>query len=167
MKKKIIALLLSVVALFSFVLVGCSKYTSTSTDNKEETKQEAKKDDKKEDSKKFNYIKADELKSKIEKKEKVIILDIQVKDEFDKHHIKGAIETSAYPVKTDEDKAKLDKVMDKLTSSEEPIAIICPKGKGGAEKTYNYLKGKGIKEDRLLILEKGQSGWTYEDLLEK
>lgn len=167
MKKKIIALLLSVVALLSFVLVGCSKDTSTSTDNKEETKQEAKKDDKKEESKKFNYIKADELKSKIEKKEKVIILDIQVKDEFDKHHIKGAIETNAYPVKTDEDKAKLDKVMDKLTSSEDPIAIICPKGKGGAEKTYNYLKEKGIKEDRLLILEKGQSGWTYEDLLEK
>ena len=70
MKKKIIALLLSVVALLSFVLVGCSKDTSTSTDNKEETKQEAKKDDKKEESKKFNYIKADELKSKIEKKEK-------------------------------------------------------------------------------------------------
>ena len=168
MKKKIIALLLSVVALFSFVFVGCSKDTANDTNTKEETKQETKKDDKKDEAaKEYNYIKADELKSKIEKKEKIIILDIQVKDEFDKHHIKGAIETNAYPVKTDEDKAKLDKVMDKLTSSEDPIAIICPKGKGGAEKTYNYLKEKGIKEDRLLILEKGQAGWTHEDLLEK
>ncbi|AUM95639.1 TPA: rhodanese-like domain-containing protein [Clostridium botulinum] len=164
MKKKIVALLLSVVALFSFIFAGCSQNTATNADKKEETKQEDKKD---EAAKKFNYIKADELKSKIEKKEKIIILDIQVKDEFDKHHIKGAIETNAYPVKTDEDKAKLDKVMDKLTSSEDPIAIICPKGKGGAEKTYNYLKEKGIKEDRLLILEKGQAGWTHEDLLEK
>ncbi len=65
MKKKIIAVLLSVVALFSFVFVGCSKGTSSTADTKEETKQETKKDDKKDEaSKEYNYIKADEIKIK-------------------------------------------------------------------------------------------------------
>ncbi len=96
MKKKIVALLLSVVALFSFIFMGCSQNTATNADKKEETKQEDKKDDA---SKKFNYIRADELKSKIEKKEKIIILDIQVKDEFAKHHIKGAIELTHIQLK--------------------------------------------------------------------
>ncbi|EJO5348543.1 rhodanese-like domain-containing protein [Clostridium botulinum] len=165
MKKKIIALLVSVIALFSFIFVGCNKDTASNADTKKETKQVS--DKKSEEAKKYNYIKADELKSKIEKKEKMIIVDIQIKDEFSQHHIKGAIETNAFPVKTDEDKVKLDKIMDKLTASEDPITIVCPRGKGGAKNTYDYLKEKGIKEDRLLILEKGQSGWPYEELLEK
>lgn len=168
MKKKIVTLVLSMLVLFSFTLAGCSKDESKSTSTKEETKQEAKQDNKKaEEKNEYNYIKAEELKSKIEKKEKIIIVDIQVKDDFDKHHIKGAIETNAFPAKTDEQKAKIDKIMDKLTASKDPIAIICPGGKTGAKNTYNYLKEKGIKESRLLILGNGQGGWPYEDLLEK
>lgn len=34
MKKKIVALLLSVVALFSFIFVGCSQNTATNADKK-------------------------------------------------------------------------------------------------------------------------------------
>ncbi|WP_050607546.1 rhodanese-like domain-containing protein [Clostridium niameyense] len=166
MKKKLISLLLAAIALFSFMLVGCGN-TEEKKDAKNDQKQEQKQEDKKKEATKFNYIKADELKSKIEKKEPVIIVDIQVKDDFKKHHIKGAIETNAFPVKEDTDKAKLDKVMDKVKGSEDPVVIVCPRGKKGAERTYEYFKEKGIKEDRLLILENGQSGWKYDELLEK
>ena len=55
----------------------------------------------------FNYYTAEQTKDAIENAEDVILLDIQVEEEWEAHHIKGAIPTHAYPVKTDEEKAKL------------------------------------------------------------
>lgn len=115
----------------------------------------------------FKYLKAEELKRYIETKKPIQMLDIQVEDEFKKHHIKGVIPTHAYPVKTAEEKAKIDKVLPTLTASNEPIAIVCPAGGGGAERTYAYLLEKGLDENRLFILESGQKGWKFEELLEK
>lgn len=114
----------------------------------------------------FNYYTADQTKAAIESKEDMILLDIQVEDEWNKHHIQGAIPTNAYPVETDEDKAKLDAVLDQL-EGDKPIVIVCPGGKGGAQRTVAHLESKGIVPERLFILENGQGGWPYEDLLEK
>ena len=96
----------------------------------------------------------------------MILLDIQVEEEWEAHHIKGAIPTHAYPVKTDEEKAKLDVVIDDL-QGDQPIIVICPGGGGAATRTIEYLETKGIAPERLFILENGQSKWPYEDLLEK
>ncbi len=115
---------------------------------------------------KFKYYTADQVKESIEKKKDIILLDIQVEKEYNEHHIKGVIPTYAYPVKTDEEKAKLNAALPKLEGTS-PIVIVCPGGAGGAERTYEFLKEKGIKEDRLFILEKGQKAWPYADLLEK
>jgi len=115
----------------------------------------------------FQYYKADQLKQDIEKKTPLKIVDIQVEDEYNAHHIQGAIPTYAYPVKTDEEKAKLGKVLPELKSSQDPIVIVCPKGGSGAKNTYQYLVDQGIAESRLFILENGQSGWPYTELLEK
>jgi len=114
----------------------------------------------------FNYYTADQTKQAIENKEDIILVDIQVEDEWNQHHIQGAIPTYAYPVDTDEEKAKLDGIMDKL-EGEQPIIIVCPGGKGGAQKTVAHLESKGIAPERLFILENGQKGWPYEELLEK
>jgi hypothetical protein len=46
------------------------------------------------------------------------------------------------------------------------VVIVCPRGAGGARRTYNYLRDKGIAAERLLILEKGQEGWTCGALTE-
>lgn len=115
----------------------------------------------------FNYRTAEAVKANIENSDDILLVDIQPEEGWNEHHIKGAIATHAYPVDTDEDKAKLDAILPTLEGSESAIIIVCPKGGGGAEKTYKYLLEKGIKEERLFILEKGQAGWPYEDLLEK
>ncbi len=113
----------------------------------------------------YNYYTAEQTKEAIEKGNNIILLDIQVEEEWNAHHIKGAIPTHAYPVKTDEERAKLDVVLPQL-DGEQPIIVICPGGANGAKRTIDYLQTKGIKEDRLFILENGQGKWPYNELLE-
>jgi rhodanese-related sulfurtransferase len=159
MKKKIImgAMLFAM----TFTVVGCGANSAeVSTDTQQEQTQEQEKEET------FNYYTAEQLKTAIENNEKLIMVDIQVEDAWNEHHIKGAISTKAYPVKTDDEKAKIDAIMDKL-DGDDPIVVICPGGKGGAQNTVNHLKSKGIAEERLFILENGQGGWPYEELLEK
>lgn len=115
----------------------------------------------------YHYISAADVKQKVEKQENILLLDIQVKDEFDQHHISGAMETHAYPVKSETDQGKLEAVLTKAKKSAEPIVIICPRGGGGAKRAYDYLKGQGIAEDRLMILEGGQAKWPYKEMLAK
>lgn len=95
------------------------------------------------------------------------IIDIQVEQEFAAGHIKGAQPTYAYPVKTEQDQAKLDAITATLNSTDSPVVIVCPRGAGGAERTFHYLATKGVATSRLLILEKGQAGWNCPDLTDK
>lgn len=115
----------------------------------------------------FKYYTADQLKQAIEKKTPLKIVDIQVETEYKAHHIQGVIPTYAYPVKTDEEKAKVAKILPELKASQDPIVVVCPKGAGGAKNTIQYLADQGIPESRLLILENGQAGWPYAELLAK
>jgi len=85
----------------------------------------------------------------------VILIDIQPAADFEKHHLPGAIETNAYPVKSDEEKKRLDKSLDTIKKSEELVVIICPRGGSGAINSYNYYLSQGIPENRLTILKGG------------
>ncbi|MEF9952262.1 MAG: rhodanese-like domain-containing protein [Clostridium sp.] len=154
--KKLIAMGIATILATSFLFVGCTakeeKPASTTAKKEEKT---------------YQYYKAEEVKDIVEKNKSAIILDVQVKEDFDKHHIKGAIATYAYPTKTAEDTAKLDAVIPKIKDSKDPVVVVCPGGKGGATRAIDYLVGKGIDKSRFFILEKGQGGWPYENLLEK
>ena len=108
----------------------------------------------------YNYYSQSQLKSTIENQSPVVILDVQVEADFEAHHIEGAIATYAFPVKSDEDKAKIDAQIELLEGTDGDIVIVCPKGRVGAERTYEYLIEKGIDSERLFILEGGQAGWT-------
>lgn len=147
--KKTLYLVVIMVIVLTFFVIGCS-----SDKNAENTTE-------------FKYYTAEQLKQSIIAEKPVIIVDIQVKEEFNKHHIKGAIPTYAYPVKSAEDKAKLEKILPELKKSDDPIVIVCPRGAGGAERTYKYFADIGIDKNRLYILENGQAGWPYDELLEK
>jgi len=114
----------------------------------------------------YNYISAGDLESRLKAEAPANILDIQVEEEFSRHHIKGAIPTYAYPVKNDIDHAKLDSAITQLNTNSDPVVIVCPRGGGGAKRTYDYLLQQKVSEDRLLILEKGQGGWAYPSLTE-
>jgi rhodanese-related sulfurtransferase len=111
-----------------------------------------------------NYVEPDQFKQWLESGKIIQIIDIQVPADFQKHHFKGSIETNAYPVKSADDKQKLDKAIPQLSSGQEDIVVICPRGGGGAKNAYDYLKEKGIAEKRLFILEDGMQGWLYKQL---
>jgi len=113
----------------------------------------------------YNYISPSDLKSRIQSGSLPLILDIQVEEEFSRHHIEGAVATFAYPVKSGEEKSRVSAVLDRITGSTEPVVIVCPRGGGGARRTYDHLLTEGFGEERLLILEKGQAGWPYPELL--
>jgi len=112
----------------------------------------------------YHYISPEKLKSNIESDSGMLIVDIQVEDEFAKHHIKGSMPTYAYPVKSASDTNKLDAAYQMQQETDKPLVIVCPRGAGGAKRSYNYLRKKGVAEDKLLILEKGMSGWPYPEL---
>lgn len=114
-----------------------------------------------------NYIKPLEMKQAYEGKKPMIIVDIQTAADFTKQHLPGSIETDAYPVKSVEDKQRLDKSLATINASADPVVIICPRGKGAAKSTYEYLLSRGVAESRLLILEDGIQGWPYQDMLKK
>ncbi|NIP26154.1 MAG: rhodanese-like domain-containing protein, partial [Phycisphaerae bacterium] len=46
----------------------------------------------------YNYIEAEDLLQRLQKNEELVLLDIQVEEEYQKHHIEGAVATYAYPV---------------------------------------------------------------------
>ncbi|MDK9712234.1 rhodanese-like domain-containing protein [Acidaminobacter sp.] len=114
----------------------------------------------------YQYYTAEQTKAAIENNAEIILLDIQVEDEWNAHHIEGAVPTYAYPVKTPEDEAKLAAILPDL-AGEQPIIVICPGGAGGATRSIDYLMAQGVAPERLFILENGQSKWPYEELLAK
>jgi len=117
--------------------------------------------------KSYQYISPAETKNKLLQQQPLTFVDIQVEKEFNQHHLPGALATYAYPVKSDEDQAKLDAVLPQLQSSTVPVVIVCPRGGGGAKRAYDHLQQQGISSDRLFILEKGQQGWPYPEQLAK
>jgi len=108
-----------------------------------------------------NYVKPDIFKQWLTNNRSLVIVDIQPAKEFGEHHFKGSIETNAFPSKSDEEKRRLDNVLPKIQASKGEVVIICPKGKGGAVNTYEYLQSKGVPESRLFILEGGIESWPY------
>lgn len=115
------------------------------------------------DEKKYNYIDAQATAELIRQNAKIVILDIQEKDDFDKEHLKGAVATYAYPVKTDAQKASIEAVLAKITP-EDKVIVVCPRGGGGAEKTYDFLMEKGLPKAQILTLKNGQKGWPRDEI---
>lgn len=114
-----------------------------------------------------NYIEPQELKELLDKKQPVILVDIQPAADFEKQHIVGSIETNAFPAKSDEEKARLDKTLPIIKASKDPVVVVCPRGKSGAKNSYEYLMKQGVAEDRLQILEGGIAEWPYKELFVK
>jgi rhodanese-related sulfurtransferase len=115
----------------------------------------------------YNFISAEQMKTKITTGNDVIVVDIQEENDFNKHHLPGSIATYAYPVKTDSERATIDKAIAKYNETGQQVVIVCPRGEGGAKRCYDYMKSKNVPEEKLTILEKGMAGWPYTEMLEK
>ena len=114
-----------------------------------------------------NYVKPDVFRQWLRSHKSMVIVDIQPSEYFLEQHFKGSIMTDAYPVRTDEDKKRLDPAVKKIRESKKDVVIICPKGKAASGNAYDYLKSQGIPESRLFILEGGIGGWPYKEMLLK
>jgi rhodanese-related sulfurtransferase len=114
-----------------------------------------------------NFLEPEEFKKWLQTGKKVIIVDIQPHEDFVKHHFKGSIETNAFPANNDDLRKRIDKALPIINKSNDPVVVICPRGRSGAQNTYDYLKSKGVPESRLYILKGGIAGWPYPELFEK
>lgn len=114
-----------------------------------------------------NYVKPEDFKKWLETGKRMIIVDIQPKEEFEKHHFQGSIETNAFPAKTDEEKNRLEPALKTAKESKDDVVIVCPRGRSGAMNTYEYFKANGISENRLFILEGGIADWPYKEMFQK
>lgn len=113
----------------------------------------------------YNFVSPEELKSRMEANQPMVLVDIQVEKEFGAHHLEGAVPTFAYPVKSEAERKKIDPVIEKLKTNPQDVVIICPRGKGGAKRCYDYMVSRGIPEEKIAILQKGQGGWPYKEFL--
>jgi len=113
---------------------------------------------------KYNYITAEETAELIRTApESIVLVDIQEKEGFDKEHLKGAIDTYAYPVKTDKDKAGIAALIPNIKPNQKVI-VICPRGGGGADRAYDFIVESGINKDMVFTLKKGQEGWPRDKI---
>jgi rhodanese-related sulfurtransferase len=110
----------------------------------------------------YHYISAEDVQKRLNHGPAMILVDICSVEQFSKGHVAGAIETNAYPVKTEQEKASLAKVLPTIQASAEDVVIVCPRGGGGAKNTVDFYKSQGVAEERLLILDKGMDNWPYE-----
>ena len=112
----------------------------------------------------YNYISVQELKARMDAGDhengSLAIMTSQTENEYKTGYIKAAYPTYARPLKTDADYAKLIPFLNKVKDTDEDIVFICPRGKGGAEKPYDYFKSNGFDEKRLIILKGGQTAFS-------
>ena len=115
----------------------------------------------------FNYLEADQFKEWLSTEKPVIIVDIQVKNEFAAHHFPNSIETNAFPVKTEAQQKMIDQAVIAYEKSGYDVVVVCPRGGGGAKRCYSYLKSRGVPEKKLTILKGGVEKWPYPEMLIK
>ncbi len=119
---------------------------------------------------KYNYITAEKTAELMrEDASKLVLIDIQEKDDFEEEHLKGAIATYAYPVKTEDEKARLRALLADI-KADQKVIIICPRGGGGADRAYDFYLENGIAKENLFTLKDGQYGWprdSISDVLDK
>lgn len=113
----------------------------------------------------FNYLEADQFKEWLESSRPVIIVDIQVAEEFAAHHFSGSIETNAFPVESEAERKMIDPAVAAYLQSGHDVVVVCPRGGGGAKRCYSYLKSRGVPEDKLTILKGGVAKWPYRAML--
>ncbi len=113
----------------------------------------------------YGYYTAEELKTKLEAGDSMVIVDIQPEEYYEQAHLPGSVPTYAYPADTDELRSMLDAALESINASTDPVVIVGMGGKTGAENAAEYYALKGVPAERLFILEGGSVSWPYDELL--
>jgi len=114
----------------------------------------------------FNYVAPEQFKQWIESGKPMILVDIQDKPSFAKHHFPGSIETNSFPTESEAERKRLDPAVAAFQKTKHDVVVICPRGGGGAKRTYSYMKSQGVPEGKLFILTGGVDKWPHRAMLE-
>lgn len=112
----------------------------------------------------YHYVTPETMKSWLDEKQPITIVDIQIEKDYVQHHLPGSIATYAYPVKTDQQRTAIDKAVEQYKKDGKNMIIVCPRGAGGAKRCYDYLKASDVPEEKLVILKGGAEGWPYKEM---
>ncbi len=113
----------------------------------------------------YNSISSDEFIKILQEKKPVHVVDIQKKNNYLQKHFADSVGTNAYPVKTDQEKSRINAVLAPLQANTDPVVIVGPRGTRAAQKAYAYLMEQGIAPQRLAILDKGMRDWPAPEML--
>ncbi len=113
----------------------------------------------------FQYVDAAQFKQWLAAKKPLILADIQKLPDYRKHHFYGAIGTTAYPVKSDADRAKLMNVVEMFEKTGNMVVIIGPRGKASARRAFAFLVENGVPREKIVILTGGIHDWPDREML--
>lgn len=112
----------------------------------------------------YNYISVEDVKVRLDAGDhengSMAITTSQTEKEYKTGHIKAAFPTYARPLKTEADFSKLIPFLNQVKDTKEDIVFICPRGKSGAERPYDFFRKNGVSEERLMIMEGGQAAFN-------
>jgi rhodanese-related sulfurtransferase len=113
----------------------------------------------------YRYIEPADMKQWLETGKEMVLVDIQPAKDFARQHFQGAIETNSFPTESAEERQRLDKAVAAYREKPADVVVVCPRGGGGAKRTYDYLKASGVPEGKLFILTGGMDKWPYKELV--
>ena len=113
----------------------------------------------------YNLMEPEELKVSLDSGQPLILLDIQPENAYKEHHFYGSLATYAYPAKNTSETRSLDQAVSLYETNRYNVVIVGPRGGRAAQRTHDYLAGRGIPEEQLFILKGGIIQWPYKEML--
>lgn len=96
---------------------------------------------------------------------KTLVVDVQTPGGYTQMHFQGSLPTYAYPVRTPEQKKRIESVIPAIKKTDKPVVLVCPGGITGAPNARLHLLSKGIPNKRLYVLQGGTFGFPWKDML--
>ncbi len=96
---------------------------------------------------------------------KTLVVDVQTYGGYMQMHFPGSLTTHAYPVRTPEQKKRVEAVIPAIKKTKKPVVLVCPGGITGAPNARLHLISKGIPNRRLYVLRGGTWAFPWKDML--
>ena len=97
--------------------------------------------------------------------DKALVVDVQTYGGYTQMHFPGSLPTHAYPVRTAEQKKRVESVIPAIKKTRKPVVLICPGGITGAPNARIHLLSKGIPNKRLFVLQGGTWGFPWKNMM--
>jgi rhodanese-related sulfurtransferase len=85
-----------------------------------------------------------------------LVVDVQTYRGYTQMHFPGSLPTHAYPVRTPDQKKRVESVIPAIKKTNKPVVLVCPGGITGAPNARLHLLSKGIPNKRLYVLQGSQ-----------